>query len=380
MRLLIPSYDYKPMLGGIAAYTYELANEFHKENLDILVLTRKMPNDTALDSSVSYKTKRFFSPKLALASLPFMIHALREQINIFRPDAIFCPLWFPDAVAVDIAQKQLHTKIPFFFAAHGTEVFNSSSSLKQSIRNCLLSTFKTSVFKNANKIFPVSHYTKNAILQNHTISEKKIKVINNGVNTSTYVKTSKVCKNTDVFPKLLTVSRLLPYKGIDTMLLVVRDMIADFPNIQYTIIGQGPDFYRLQNLIKKYRIEKHVTLHGAKPQQDIVSAYNEHDLFVLLSRHEPPDVEGFGLVFLEAAACGLPSIGGNSGGIPDAIENDKTGWLVNPLNSNEITLKLKSILKNPSTIDSMAQSAWKNAQKCNWNSVAKSIIKELYDN
>ena len=75
--------------------------------------------------------------------------------------------------------------------------------------------------------------------------------------------------------------------------------------------------------------------------------YSLADLFVLLSREELPDVEGFGLVFLEAAACGLPSVGGRSGGIPEAVDEGRSGWLVDPSDTHEIAATIIDLLQTP---------------------------------
>ena len=112
-------------------------------------------------------------------------------------------------------------------------------------------------------------------------------------------------------------------------------------------MGEGPDRQRLEDLTARLGLQTQVCFLGRLALSDIVELYNLADLFVMLSREEPPDVEGFGLVFLEAAACGLPSVGGRSGGIPDAIEEGKSGWLVDPCNTEEIAATIIDLLKSP---------------------------------
>lgn len=378
MRLLIPTYDYKPMLGGIAAYIFELATEFARQGSDVLLLTRKMPNSEQWDQNVPFETRRFYSPQLALGSVPFMVNALKENIDSFKPDAIFCPLWFPDAVSVDIALSLLNKKIPNYFAAHGTEVFKSSSNLKQKVRHHLLDRMRNRVFNNAKKIFPVSHFTRDGILENYSLAKEKVVVVNNGVNTAVFKKTASSI-NTNDYPRLLTVSRLFPYKGLDMAIRAVSKLVQTFPRLSYTIVGSGPDLARLQEIVKELKLGNHVKFVGRKSQEEIISYYNSSDLFLLLSRNEPPDVEGFGLVFLEAAACGLSSLGGNSGGIPDAIVNSETGWLVDPTNLAVITNKLHEILSDRDILEKMHNAAYANAIQNNWAKSANRILSAIYE-
>ena len=102
------------------------------------------------------------------------------------------------------------------------------------------------------------------------------------------------------------------------------------------------------------------------------------DLFVMLSREEPPDVEGFGLVFLEAAAFGLPSVGGRSGGIPDAIDEGKSGWLVDPCNIEAIATTIIDVLKSPEQLERASEVCLSTAPQKSWERAADRIWEELF--
>jgi glycosyltransferase involved in cell wall biosynthesis len=88
-------------------------------------------------------------------------------------------------------------------------------------------------------------------------------------------------------------------------------------------------------------------------------------------------VEGFGLVFLEAAACGLPSVGGRSGGIPDAIEDGKSGWLVSPTDTAEIAAAVARVLGDPGLRRAAAERCLARAPDASWARAAATILDEM---
>ena len=112
---------------------------------------------------------------------------------------------------------------------------------------------------------------------------------------------------------------------------------------------------------------------------EIVKLYSLADLFVLLSREELPDVEGFGLVFLEAAACGLPSVGGRSGGIPEAVDEGRSGWLVDPSNPHEIAATIIDLLKSPGKLERASKSCLSQAREASWEQAANTIFEEMFN-
>ena len=150
------------------------------------------------------------------------------------------------------------------------------------------------------------------------------------------------------------------------------------PDVKYLIVGEGPDRQRLEDLTAHLGLQAQVSFLGRLELSEIVELYNLADLFVMLSREEPPDVEGFGLVFLEAAACGLPSVGGRSGGIPDAIDEGKSGWLVDPSNIEEIAATIIDLLKSPERLECASEFCLSTAPQKSWERAADRIWEELF--
>ena len=147
--------------------------------------------------------------------------------------------------------------------------------------------------------------------------------------------------------------------------------------MRYLVVGEGPDLPRLQRLAARLGLEDRVSFLGRRSVAEIVSLYNLADLFVLLTREEPPDVEGFGLVFLEAAACGLPSLGGRSGGIPEAIVEGQTGWLVDPGDPRAIAAGVIDLLGSPERLRRASEGCLRTAPERTWERVAERITQEM---
>lgn len=375
-KILVPSFDFKPLLGGVANYVHEVCLSLKNDhNYEIEILARHLPSGQTYDQSSPFKIHRISTPTTAIFALPQWTYEIKKIIKSSKPDAIFCPLWFPDATAVSLSQFFLKTDIPYFIAVHAMEVVESHKNIKQILRKTMLSQLKKQTFLKSKKIFPVSRYTENLLINHLHLPKEKIQVVHNGVNLEVYRKTA--VKITKAKKTLLTVSRLHAYKGVDRVLESVRDLIQKGLQIEYKIIGVGTDLERLKKIASHLKIENHVHFLGALSQKEIVEHYNQADIFILLSREELPDVEGFGLVFLEAAACGLPSVGGNSGGIPDAIENEKSGWLVDPNDQEKINFLLFDLLNHPEKLRRASEFCLETVKNKTWTQTAKKIAEAI---
>lgn len=379
-KIFVPSFDFKPQLGGVAHYVHELMTTLHQNhNFEIHILARQAPLSEVYDSTSPFKITRIKTASMAAAALPQWTRAVWKLQQQIKPDVVFCPLWFPDASAVYLSQKMGLAKTPYFIAVHAMEVVEGNKTFKQVLRKVLTYSLKKNTFLNAEKIFPVSHFTKDLILQLTPTPKHKICVANNGINTQVYRPLSKPQAERFTGPtkNILTVTRLNAYKGVDMVLRSLPHLIKQGLQIKYRVIGVGSDLPRLQKITNELSLNNHVEFLGALSQQQIIEHYNSADLFVLLSRQELPDVEGFGLVFLEAAACGLPSLGGASGGIPDAIDDNKSGWLVDPTDQQKIESQLFAVLSQPEKLMAASTYCLQMVLKRGWDKTAKIIMGEM---
>jgi len=141
------------------------------------------------------------------------------------------------------------------------------------------------------------------------------------------------------------------------------------------IIGDGALRKELEDLVKKLKLSEHVIFVGyiAHEDEDLLKYYTACDVFIMPSREikEKGDVEGFGIVYLEANACGKPVIGGKSGGVVDAIEDGVTGLLVDPQNINDISKALIKLLINKEYSSELGVTGRKRVEKeFNWKNIA----------
>lgn len=178
-------------------------------------------------------------------------------------------------------------------------------------------------------------------------------------------------------PTLLTVGRLMERKGQDTVIHVLPRLLEQFPDLHYVIAGMGPDQARLTQLVAQRGLGNRVHFLGRVPDDDLPQLMRECTLFVHPNRVTGTgDVEGFGIVFLEAASCGLPVIGGKTGGTPDSVDDGHSGYLVDPEDSEELVQKLTRLLEDSDLRLAMGQQGRKFAESFRWSKAARLVWEE----
>jgi phosphatidylinositol alpha-1,6-mannosyltransferase len=131
-------------------------------------------------------------------------------------------------------------------------------------------------------------------------------------------------------PVVVCVSRLVPRKGQDTLIEVLPAVRAAVPGACLLVVGGGPYLHRLRDRVRAGGLEGHVQFTGPVPDAELPGYYGAGDVFAMpcRTRRRGLDVEGLGMVFLEASACGLPVVAGDSGGAPEAVREGVTGNVV----------------------------------------------------
>jgi phosphatidylinositol alpha-1,6-mannosyltransferase len=154
-------------------------------------------------------------------------------------------------------------------------------------------------------------------------------------------------------PVILTVGRLIERKGVDKVIESLPLILNRFPQAVYLVVGNGPDRPRLEKLRDSLGLENKVSFAGFVPEDDLLAYYRLATLFAMVSRRPQGshEVEGFGIVYLEANACGLPVVAGDSGGVSDAVLDGKTGYLVDPFDEDAIATAIIQLLENPELRD-----------------------------
>ncbi|MDJ0733114.1 MAG: glycosyltransferase family 4 protein [Nostocaceae cyanobacterium] len=227
--------------------------------------------------------------------------------------------------------------ISYWVIAHGLEVWNLDNNLT-----------KLSL-KKADKIISVSHYTRECLLQKTNIQSGKIEILANTFDENKFKIDSKpdyLLKRYNLNPEqpvILTVTRMgrmAKYKGYDHIIHALVKVRQYIPNVHYILAGKGDDQPRIATLINSFNLQDCVTMTGFVPDKELCDYYNLCDIFAM-----PSKGEGFGIVYLEALACGKPVIAGNQDGSVDPLVQGKLGCLVDPDNIEEIAHNLIQILQ-----------------------------------
>lgn len=178
-------------------------------------------------------------------------------------------------------------------------------------------------------------------------------------------------------PVILCVSRLVPRKGQDTLIRALPDVLrANERKPILLLAGGGPYLDKLQGIARELDVADHVVFAGEVPAEDLPAYYNAADIFAMPCRTRLAglDVEGLGIVFLEAAASGLPVIAGNSGGAPDAVLDGETGFVVPGGNPQALADRLNQLLADPPAAKAMGAKgrAWME-RAWQWDSVGQKL-------
>lgn len=212
--------------------------------------------------------------------------------------------------------------IPYLCFIHGEDINVATTSRE-------LKILTQSVLKNAYRLVANSNFTVGLLQNDWRVPEEKIALMHPGIDVSQYPHlardsgTRKYTNAGDVV--LLTVGRLQKRKGQDAVIRSVAKLRDKHPNLRYLIAGVGEQEAELRKLVAELCLEKQVLFLGAVSDQEMMDCYRECDIFVMSNRAVGKDCEGFGIVFLEAQAHGIPVIAGAHGGTGDAMVHGETG-------------------------------------------------------
>jgi phosphatidylinositol alpha-1,6-mannosyltransferase len=230
---------------------------------------------------------------------------------------------------------------------------------------------------------PVSTYTAD-LLRERGVPSDRLSVVPNGTDPERFqpadASEARARLSLPNTPILLTVGRLVSRKGIDTTLRALPSVLDSISSLTYLIVGTGPDRDRLERLAYALGVQDHVHFAGRVSAEDLPSYYQASDLFVMPSRAAPPDVEGYGIVFLEAGACGVPVIGARTGGIPDAVQDGETGRLVPPSSPTALADAISTLLTTPDLAQHLGKQGLERVRAtANWDHVASQLWAILTD-
>lgn len=344
------------MKGGIASYLIQIYFKYFR-NTDFLVVLPKWLSKETGYSNMPFKVifTDFASFNFADKKRDDCNKKILKILSSFKPDIILFG-YIRSHPEVSLMYKKINPSSKLGIFMYGKEAFIDSAVVSQnhkgkSHKGYLKKevNFYKSVLNKFDYIFSVSKFTKN-ILINQGI-KKKIIVLHPSVSKVKRISSATARKKLG-FKKewlmLLSVGRLIKRKGQDKVIQVLPKLLKKHPNLKYVIVGSGPEKKSLTTLVNKSNLSENVLFVDDVPDDELPFYYSASDIFVLPCDFiKPNDIEGFGIVFLEANSYGLPSIGGNSGGVPETIIEGKTGLLVNPKSKTDLIKKINYLVEHP---------------------------------
>ncbi|MEK7625338.1 MAG: glycosyltransferase family 4 protein [Patescibacteria group bacterium] len=341
IKKLIVTLEFPPQVGGISSYIHNFL--LHVNADDYVLYAPLMPGANEFDAKNPWKTYRY-SPYF-----PFWPHWLRmffQILSILKKEKIseihihqVLPCGYLGWLIWKIK------KIPYLIFLHGSDVAVGTRS-----------AWKTNLFsfvlRNSRRIVANSQFLENRVKQ---------RIENIGPITVLYPCPSN--RFLEIIPEselgalrdklavhgkkvILTVSRMVDGKGYPHIVRLLSEVCREVPNLVWIFIGDGPKKQSIVDLVQRHYLQNVVRFLGALPNDELPKYYQIADLFVLLSHQDEEAEESWGSVFLEASASGNPIVAGRVGGVEEAVDNLRSGVVVDVYQGKAVVNAIVSLLRN----------------------------------
>jgi len=337
-RVLLLSGEFPPFAGGIANAAVNLARALVKEGCSVSVIAPAYGgNDNEFDKGANYRIYRLPLMRLRYVRMLPMTPAILAIALKERPEFVLAMRATREGVIALIVKRLLG--IPYLVFAHGLE-FARFSPNSFSWRIC------RQIYEQAEAILAISEPTQ-TILAERGFDRGKVHIVRLGVSDQIFEAVPPLTnwngQSFDGKRVILSVSRLVERKGVDKVIEALPFVLERCPNALYVVVGDGPYRERLMELAREKGVADKVLFAGRVP--DIRPFYRACDVFVLPTREgRKGDIEGLGLVYLEAAACGKPVVASLVGGVADAVVPNETALIVDPLDPKDIANAIVKVL------------------------------------
>lgn len=380
MNILFTADAYLPHAGGSRVYYHNVYKRLADAYGDRLtVLTKQVPGWQEFDQQVTADTFRVIRRSRPLATWKFhQLHKLLVPLahtvaaaRQVKPDILHAGDLYPQGLIAWILKKVLG--LPYLVYCHGEEI-------TQMDRRRLEPLMRNMIYRGADGVIACSNFARENLIR-IGVPRERIQKINPGVDSLRFTPgppSPDLVKRFSLEGKqvLLTVARLVPRKGHATVIAALARMARTNPNVRYLIVGTGPEQERLSDLVRELHLDDFVIFAGYVADSELPDYYRTCDLLVMPNFEEANsgDIEGFGMVFLEANAAGKPVIAGRSGGTAEAVLDGVTGYLVDPHDLESLVDRLQALLTDPALYHRLGAKALERARdEFSWQSRAAHI-------
>jgi phosphatidylinositol alpha-1,6-mannosyltransferase len=392
-RCLLITTHYLPLVGGAQTVYDALASsapdQFH-------ILTARHDHETGnvidecdvFDASVAYSITRLDHMRLNIMRSPPSVRgrfrafwaSRRIEHKVLAEIQEICERENITTICIGLSvglvklvpslKKTMKQAIVIY--THGEEV-------SQKAYSWLSGRYRRRALELADGIVAVSGFTKKLLIDRFSLDAEKIRLVQNGVDYARFSEPQNIdiksLYNIEPGPLVVATGRMVARKGFDKLLEAWPEIVQAIPKAKLVLAGAGPLTENLRKQILELKIAQSVHQLGYLPEQHLVAMYQKADLFCMPNRTMPDgDTEGFGLVFLEAAAAGTPSVGGTAGGAIDAIIDQKTGLQVDGESTSEIAAAVIELLQNKERRNEMAVAAKAHALQNVWHAKTKELL------
>ncbi len=374
LKLLVITELFLPTKGGSAVWFDEVYRRMGSK--EIHIVTADAPDAAEHDANhpnsihrVSFIRHWWLRPESIVIYLKLLFNGLLIAIR-HRPTEVHAGRVLPEGlVGWTVARL---TGRPITIYAHGEEVTGWLEPMKHRV--------KCFIYRHADRLIANSDFTYDELLK-LGVDHARITLISPGVDIDRFrpdLKTDDLLDSIGVTPNanlILSVGRLSRRKGFDKLLHTVANLTAQGIEVSYALIGIGEDDAYLRQLAEKLDITSSVHFLGHVSPEDLPRWYNACTLFAMPNREINGDTEGFGMVFIEAAACRKPVIAGIAGGTGSAVLDGETGLRVDGESVSDITDAIKYLLTDKNGYKEMSDKAYARATgEFSWDAIAQKTI------
>ena len=371
--VLLLSELFPPAVGGSAVL---FAGIYSRLPLDVLVVTDPVTSPGAADE----RRGRLRVVRRAIATRRwgvFDVSGLRHHLRVAwytrtlgAKSIVHCARALPEGLAAAIARTAGGP--PYVCWTHGEDLVTASTSRE-------LSWLTKWVYRRAAAAVANSRNTARLLLD-IGVPKEKIEIVYPAVDASRFNPgvdgrhLRRRLSLDDDTVLLLSVGRLQRRKGHDVTLAALAQLGGEMPRWHYAIVGDGQERKRLEQLAADHGVADRVTFVGEVDDEQLPAWYAASDIFIMPNRVDDGDIEGIGIVFLEAAATGLPVIGGDSGGVPEAVERDVTGLLVDGASVAAVAAAIADLATSEERRGRMGLAGRVRAHRCfSWQRAAMAV-------